>query len=271
MTESRDRVWIDKQHPAVFRALSAVAAEVRAAATAAGIDRRLIELINLRVSQINGCPYCLAVHERAALGAGLSAQEITVLPAWRRGGAYSAADRAALGLAEAVTTLPAEENTDREYEIAREYWSEEQISVIVWIAVTIGAFNRVSILSAHPVPVRKERKKMSETTPAQPASTEPERRVARNEAQNRYDVFLDGEPAGFAEYVERGNDTDFVHTEIDGAFAGKGLGGVLAKQAIEDVIARGRTITAHCPFIRGYLDKHPEYDAHVVGKGIPRE
>ncbi|APE38832.1 GNAT family N-acetyltransferase [Nocardia mangyaensis] len=83
-------------------------------------------------------------------------------------------------------------------------------------------------------------------------------------------MFYDGELAGFTEYVERGNDTDFVHTEIDDAFAGKGLGGVLAKQAIEDVIARGRTVTAHCPFIRAYLDKHPEYDAHVVGKGIPR-
>ncbi|WP_240505101.1 GNAT family N-acetyltransferase [Nocardia mangyaensis] len=124
-------------------------------------------------------------------------------------------------------------------------------------------------MSAHPVPVRKERKKMSETAP-QPTSNEPERRVANNPAKNRYDVFYDGELAGFTEYVERGNDTDFVHTEIDDAFAGKGLGGVLAKQAIEDVIARGRTVTAHCPFIRAYLDKHPEYDAHVVGKGIPR-
>lgn len=111
---------------------------------------------------------------------------------------------------------------------------------------------------------------MSEVTPTESTAAEPERRVAHNPAKNRYDVFYDGELAGFTEYIERGNDTDFVHTEIDDAFAGKGLGSVLAKQAIEDVIARGRTITAHCPFIRGWLDKHPEYDAHVVGKGIPR-
>ncbi|MFI6567948.1 GNAT family N-acetyltransferase [Nocardia fluminea] len=99
-------------------------------------------------------------------------------------------------------------------------------------------------------------------------TAEPQRRVVRNADKNRYDVFLDDELAGFAEYVERDNDTDFVHTEIDDAFAGKGLGGVLARVAVEDVIARGRTITAHCPFIRGWLDKHPQYDAHVVGKGI---
>lgn len=105
---------------------------------------------------------------------------------------------------------------------------------------------------------------MTEATAA-----EPQRSVVRNVEKNRYDVFFDGELAGFTEYIERDNDTDFIHTEIDDAFAGKGLGGVLARQAIEDVIARGRTITAHCPFIRGWLDKHPEYDAHVVGKGIP--
>ena len=100
------------------------------------------------------------------------------------------------------------------------------------------------------------------------ATADPQRRVVRNVEKNRYDVFFDDELAGFTEYIERDNDTDFIHTEIDDAFAGKGLGGVLARQAVEDVIARGRTVTAHCPFIRGWLDKHPEYDAHVVGKGI---
>lgn len=99
-------------------------------------------------------------------------------------------------------------------------------------------------------------------------TNEAQRRVVHNVEQHRYDVFFDDQLAGFTEYVERDNDTDFVHTEIDDAFAGKGLGSVLARQAVEDVIARGRTVTAHCPFIRGWLDKHPEYDAHVVGKGI---
>ncbi|MFC9964972.1 GNAT family N-acetyltransferase [Nocardia ignorata] len=103
---------------------------------------------------------------------------------------------------------------------------------------------------------------MSETTASQA-------RVVRNQDKNRYDIFYGDELAGFAEYIERGNDTDFVHTEIDDAFGGKGLGSKLARYAVEDVIARGRTITPHCAFIRGWLDKHPEFDAHVVGKGIP--
>ncbi|KAF0848873.1 GNAT family N-acetyltransferase [Nocardia caishijiensis] len=102
---------------------------------------------------------------------------------------------------------------------------------------------------------------MSETTASQA-------RVVRNQEKNRYDIFYADQLAGFAEYIERDNDTDFVHTEIDDAFGGKGLGSKLARYAVEDVIARGRTITPHCPFIRGWLDKHPEFDAHVVGKGI---
>ncbi|MEU0541757.1 GNAT family N-acetyltransferase [Nocardia sp. NPDC005978] len=94
--------------------------------------------------------------------------------------------------------------------------------------------------------------------------------VVRNESQHRYEVWYGSSLAGFTEYRERDDDTVFIHTEIDPAFGGKGLGSVLAHDAIEDVIARGRVIVPRCPFIKAWLDKHPEYDAHVVGKGIKR-
>lgn len=97
-----------------------------------------------------------------------------------------------------------------------------------------------------------------------------ESKVVRNDEKNRYEVFYGGALAGFSEYEERDDETVFIHTEIDGAFAGKGLGGILAKQAVEDVIARGRVIRPLCPFILAYLDKHPQYDEHVIGKGITR-
>ncbi|WP_280205530.1 GNAT family N-acetyltransferase, partial [Nocardia farcinica] len=143
----------------------------------------------------------------------------------------------------------------------RQHLSDDQISVIVWIATTIGAFNRVSILSKHPVRARKENADMTDTA---------ETTVTRNADKSRYDIFYGGELAGFAEYVERGEDTDFVHTEIDKAFGGKGLGTILAERALDDTVARGRTIIAHCPFIKAFIDKHPKYDPHVVGKGIKR-
>ncbi|UGT39175.1 N-acetyltransferase [Nocardia yamanashiensis] len=94
--------------------------------------------------------------------------------------------------------------------------------------------------------------------------------VVRNDAQHRYEVWYGSSLAGFTEYRERDNDTVFIHTEVDGEFSGKGLGNLLAQEAITDVIARGNVIVPRCPFIKGWLDKHPEYDEHVVGKGIKR-
>ncbi|MBH0780983.1 GNAT family N-acetyltransferase [Nocardia bovistercoris] len=97
-----------------------------------------------------------------------------------------------------------------------------------------------------------------------------ENEVVNNPGQHRYEIFHGGALAGFAEYVERDDITDFTHTEIDDAFGGKGLGKVLAKFALDDVVARGRVIEAHCPFIRSYLEKNSDYDAHVLGKGVSR-
>ncbi|MBF6137893.1 N-acetyltransferase [Nocardia otitidiscaviarum] len=94
--------------------------------------------------------------------------------------------------------------------------------------------------------------------------------VVRNDTQHRYEVWYGNSLAGFSEYRERDNDTVFIHTEVDSEFSGKGLGKVLAEEAVKDVIERGRVIVPRCPFIKGWLDKHPEYDEHVVGKGIKR-
>ncbi|RJO76491.1 N-acetyltransferase [Nocardia panacis] len=94
--------------------------------------------------------------------------------------------------------------------------------------------------------------------------------VGDNPAEQRYEIRYDGALAGFAEYEEIGDETVFVHTEVDSAFAGKGLGGILAKGALDDVVRRGRVIRPLCPFIKSWLDKHPEYDAQVIGKGVIR-
>ncbi|WP_306362993.1 GNAT family N-acetyltransferase [Nocardia sp. CC227C] len=94
--------------------------------------------------------------------------------------------------------------------------------------------------------------------------------VVRNDTQHRYEVWYGNSLAGFSEFRERDNDTVFIHTEVDSEFGGKGLGKVLAEEAVKDVIERGRVIVPRCPFIKGWLDKHPEYDEHVVGKGIKR-
>jgi len=76
---------------------------------------------------------------------------------------------------------------------------------------------------------------------------------------HRYEIRLDGELAGFAVYHRRGGRAYFVHTEIAPAFEGKGLGSALAKGALEAERALGEPIVPLCPFVRSYIDRHPEY------------
>ena len=84
-------------------------------------------------------------------------QQLDVLTAWRRSPyLFTELQQAALSVAETVTSLPDEETMQREYAAARQHLSDDQMSVLIWAATTIGAFNRVSIMSRHPVRVRKE-------------------------------------------------------------------------------------------------------------------
>ncbi|MFD7963311.1 carboxymuconolactone decarboxylase family protein [Streptomyces zaomyceticus] len=145
------RVYLDKQSPTAYRALVATADAVRATAAEAGLDRLLVELVNLRVSQINRCASCLDVHTRAALRAGETTRRLGVLPAWRDTELFTPRERAVLALAEATTDPADSLAQDRAYELAREVLNDDEISAVIWVAITINAFNRVSILSRHPV------------------------------------------------------------------------------------------------------------------------
>jgi AhpD family alkylhydroperoxidase len=131
--------------------MSAVAGEVAATAQAAGLDPLLVELVNVRVSQLNGCGYCLDLHVRRALKNGETPQRLTVLPAWPDVDLFSPTEQAALALAEAVTTLPDHHTRERACAGAREQLTDDQFSAISWLAITMNAFNRISIISGHPV------------------------------------------------------------------------------------------------------------------------
>jgi AhpD family alkylhydroperoxidase len=145
------RVFVDKQSPEAYHALTATAEAVRGVAAAAGLDRLLVELVNIRVSQINACAYCLNLHTRAALRAGETSQRLGVLPAWRDTQLFTPQERAALALAEA-TTRPADiAAQESAWAQARAVLSDDEISAVIWVAITINAFNRVSVMSKHPV------------------------------------------------------------------------------------------------------------------------
>ncbi|MFF0156223.1 carboxymuconolactone decarboxylase family protein [Streptomyces sp. NPDC005263] len=145
------RVFVDKQSPEAYRALTATGEAVRGVAAAAGLERLLVELVNIRVSQINACAYCLNLHTRAALRAGETTQRLGVLPAWRDTELFTPRERAALALAEA-TTRPADSVLQESaWAQARVVLSDDEISAVIWVAITINAFNRVSVMSKHPV------------------------------------------------------------------------------------------------------------------------
>lgn len=144
-------IYIDKQSPEAYRALGGVAAAVSDTAHGADLPRILVELINLRVSQINGCAFCLELHSRRAIAAGETVGRIATLPAWRETELFDETERAALLLAETVTTLPPHDVAEIHYERARATLTDDQVSAVIWVAIAINAFNRVSILSRHPV------------------------------------------------------------------------------------------------------------------------
>ncbi|WP_270886501.1 GNAT family N-acetyltransferase [Pedococcus sp. 5OH_020] len=90
--------------------------------------------------------------------------------------------------------------------------------------------------------------------------------VTDNPALHRYEARVDGDLAGFAAYRFRGeHQIVFTHTEIEDAFGGQGVGGTLAKGALDDVRAKGeRKVVALCPFIAAWLERHPAYQDLVA-------
>jgi uncharacterized protein len=84
--------------------------------------------------------------------------------------------------------------------------------------------------------------------------------ITLNEPEHRYEAHVDGELAGFAVFRMRGDRIVFTHTEVDDRFEGQGVGSKLARHALDDVRERGSLqVVPQCPFIRSWIEKHPEY------------
>jgi predicted GNAT family acetyltransferase len=94
--------------------------------------------------------------------------------------------------------------------------------------------------------------------------------VRDNPEANRFEAWVDGALAGFSEYEPRDGWLVFVHTEVDPAFGGRGIGGRLASGALNEARARGLLVTPLCPFIAAYIRSHPAYRDLVVGVRGPR-
>jgi predicted GNAT family acetyltransferase len=83
--------------------------------------------------------------------------------------------------------------------------------------------------------------------------------VRDNAAEQRFEILVAGELAGFARYQRMDGEVALTHTEIDDRFEGQGLGSALARSVLDSLREAGTKVLPYCPFIRGWIDRHPEY------------
>lgn len=151
----RDRLpFLDRSDPEVWKALNGLALKVTTAAEAAGLERETIELMNVLISQLNACSYCLDMHTRQAAEAGATAQRLAQLPAWRDSTLFDQVECAVLDIADVVTRLPERDERRARLAAARDLLGDETFTAVEWAAVTMNAYNRISVLSEHPVTPR---------------------------------------------------------------------------------------------------------------------
>ena len=118
---------------------------------ASTLEPKLLELVKLRASQLNGCAYCLDMHSKDARARGESEQRLHVLAAWREAPFYSERERAALAWCEALTLLPQTGVPDETYAQVREQLDEEEIVALTLAIVAINGWNRFAVGFRSPV------------------------------------------------------------------------------------------------------------------------
>ncbi|BAH40016.1 MAG TPA: carboxymuconolactone decarboxylase family protein [Gemmatimonas aurantiaca] len=110
-----------------------------------GLDHGLLELVKMRVSQINRCAFCLHLHATELQKAGENAMRIHLLPAWRESAAFTPREKAALGWAEALTLLADTQAPDADYDALREQFTDtEQVQLTMAIGA-INVWNRLQV------------------------------------------------------------------------------------------------------------------------------
>ena len=136
-----DRLDYQKAAPDAFNAMLALETAVRRS----GLEHSLIELVKMRVSQINGCAYCLDMHSKDARAAGETEQRLHLLAAWREAPFYTERERAALAWAEALTLVASQGASDAVYQQARAQFDAKALVDLTLAIVAINGWNRLAI------------------------------------------------------------------------------------------------------------------------------
>jgi len=127
--------------PGALKALFGIGAYLAKSA----VEQKLLDLIYFRVSQINGCAFCLDMHSKDLRANGETEQRLYMLAAWREGPMYTDRERAALAWAEAVTKLNHNDVPDEVYELAHAQFSDHELVDLTLAVTTINTYNRLNI------------------------------------------------------------------------------------------------------------------------------
>jgi AhpD family alkylhydroperoxidase len=130
-----------KAAPGAREAMYAVEQYVREC----GLERRLLELVKLRASQINGCAYCVDMHTKDARANGETEQRLYAVVVWREAPFFTERERAALAWTEAVTLVSQEQVPDKVFEIARKEFSDKELVDLTMAVIAINGWNRLAI------------------------------------------------------------------------------------------------------------------------------
>jgi AhpD family alkylhydroperoxidase len=142
---SEQRVNLKSVTPDVSAAMRALHLAAADSAARAGLPAPLLELLRLRVSQINGCEFCLDLHARDAHAAGEPAQRLDALHAWQASTLFEPREKAAFALAEAITLVHDSRVPDAVYRAAVTEFGEDGTAALIWVCTVINAYNRIAI------------------------------------------------------------------------------------------------------------------------------
>ncbi|WP_243698179.1 carboxymuconolactone decarboxylase family protein [Curtobacterium sp. PhB136] len=145
------QVNVGKQQPKAYQALMQLNNTILESAAESGLDPRLIELVKIRASQLNGCAFCLKMHTNDAIQHGETADRLAVVAAWWESQYFTDQERAALQIAEEVTLLSDHGRLPSRGVAAEGTLTDKQVAAVTWITIVINSWNRVAVFSHYPV------------------------------------------------------------------------------------------------------------------------
>ena len=136
------RIDYAKASPEGYRALGGVYASIQKS----GLPKELVDLVYLRISQINGCAYCIDMHTRDLIKSGVAVDKLTLVQVWREGrDLFSPRERAALAWAETVTKVSETGVPDADYAAATAEFTDKELVDLTYAIGLMNAFNRLGV------------------------------------------------------------------------------------------------------------------------------